>query len=52
MNQPIRADFATVSFNGTIIKIGKTQMPSPELKYKGGSIKWFDDNKLLRKKEN
>ena len=39
MNRTIKADFATVSFNGTIIKIGKSQITSPELKFKGGSIK-------------
>lgn len=52
MNQPIKADFATVSDNGTIIKVGKSQISSPELKFKGGTIKWFDDTKLLRKKIN
>lgn len=41
-------EFATVTKDGVITKIGKSTIPTPKIKFKGGSVKWFDDNKLLK----
>lgn len=35
--------------DGVITKVGRTYMPTPEVKWNGKGIKWFDDSKLLRK---
>lgn len=40
--------FATVSKNGIISKIGRSTILQPKPNFKGGSIKWFDDSKLLK----
>ena len=33
---------------GQIKQISKGVIFQPETKFKGGSVKWFDDNKLLK----
>lgn len=40
--------FATVTENGVVIKIGKSQIFLPKTNYQGGETKWFDDSKLLK----
>ena len=40
--------FATVKENGVITKIGRSTILQPKPQFKGGSVKWFDDSKLLK----
>lgn len=40
--------FATVKKNGVITKIGRSTVQQPKTDFKGGSVKWFDDSKLLK----
>ena len=32
-------------------KVGKSVIFQPKTNFKGGSIKWFDDSKLIKKEE-
>lgn len=41
-------DFATVKKNGVITKIGNSTIQQPKTNFKGGSVKWFDDSRLLK----
>ncbi len=41
-------EFATVTDNGVVTKIGRSIILQPKPRFKGGSIKWFDDSKLLK----
>ena len=41
--------FAVKSQNRRISTIGKSFVNTPAIQFKGGSIKWFDDAKLLKK---
>lgn len=50
MNNKYKADFATVQSNRTVEQIGKSIMLHPEVKHTGRGIKWFDDEKLRKKK--
>lgn len=40
--------FATQIEKGVIVKVGKSTVLQPKTNFKGGSIKWFDDSKLLK----
>ncbi len=40
--------FATVKKNGVITKIGRSTVQQPKTDFKGGSVEWFDDSKLLK----
>lgn len=41
--------FSTVKENGVITKIGRSTIQQPKTNFKGGgSVKWFDDSKLLK----
>lgn len=44
--------FATVTENGVIAKVGKSTILQPKTNFKGGSIKWADDRKLLKSKKS
>ena len=44
--------FTTVSKNGVVTQVGRSTIMQPTTNFKGGSIKWFDDSKLIRKPEN
>lgn len=44
--------FALETKNGVVQKIGKSVILQPKVKFGGGSIKWFDDTKLIKKGEN
>lgn len=44
-----RADFATVTKNGVVTKIGRSTILQPQIKFKGGSIPWVDDSKYIKK---
>ena len=41
--------FAVQSKNGVVQRVGKSTILQPKTNFKGGSVKWFDDNKLLKK---
>ena len=41
-------EFATVTEKGVVAKIGRSTILQPKPRFKGGSIKWFDDSKLLK----
>lgn len=41
--------FKTEVTNGTITRIGRSVIMQPKTTFKGGSVKWFDDNRLIRK---
>ena len=41
-------DLAVLLDNGLIRIIGKSENRIPEPKFKGGTIPWFDDTKLLK----
>ena len=41
--------FITVIKNGEVKHIGKSIIRQPEVKFVGGSIKWFDDKQLVKK---
>lgn len=41
--------FAVQHQNGVVSSIGKSFIETPAIKFNGGSIKWFDDSKLLKK---
>ena len=42
--------FITVIKNGEVKHIGKSIIRQSEVKFGGGSIKWFDDKQLVKKK--
>lgn len=42
--------FITVIKNGEVKHIGKSIIRQPEVKFGGGSIKWFDDKQLVKQR--
>ena len=40
--------FATIVRNGVVTKIGRSTIIQPKPNFKGGSVKWSDDSKLLK----
>lgn len=44
--------FTTVSKNGVVTQVGRSTIMQPTVNFKGGSIKWFDDSKLIKKPKN
>lgn len=43
--------FAVESKDGVVTSIGHATVMQPQIKFAGGSIKWFDDDKLLKSNE-
>ncbi len=41
--------FFTAIKNGEVKQIGKSIIIQPEVKFGGGTIKWFDDRLLLKR---
>lgn len=41
-------NFAVKTENGVVKEVGRSAVLQPKPKFKGGSIKWFDDSKLLK----
>ncbi|MDD3361538.1 MAG: hypothetical protein PHW34_07695 [Hespellia sp.] len=41
-------EFAVNVKNGIVQEVGKSEILQPRTNFKGGHIKWFDDNKLLK----
>ena len=51
MSQDKRAftlQFAVCTTDKKAVVIGRTSIMQPKPNFKGGSIKWFDDRKLIR----
>lgn len=44
--------FATVTENEAVTRIGKSIILQPKTNFKGGNIKWADDSKLLKAKKS
>lgn len=40
--------FAVCTTDKKAVVIGRTSIMQPKSNFKGGSIKWFDDRKLIR----
>lgn len=40
-----KIQFATVTKNGVVQKVGKSTILQPKTNFKGGSIKWYEDKK-------
>ena len=36
--------------NGVVAQLSKSVITQPSIKFKGGTVKWVDDSKLIRKK--
>lgn len=41
--------FYTETKNGIVKTIGKSSIEQPQTRFKGGSVNWFDDSKLIKK---
>lgn len=41
--------FAVVTKNGVVQKVGKSTISQPKTNFKGGSIKWYEDKKKADK---
>ena len=41
--------FATITKNGVVQKVGKSTILQPKTNFKGGSIKWYEDKKKIDK---
>ena len=41
--------FATVTKNGVVQKVGKSTILQPKPNFKGGSIQWYEDKKKADK---
>ncbi|HIT91089.1 MAG TPA: hypothetical protein IAC41_11830 [Candidatus Merdenecus merdavium] len=44
--------FAIVNKASTVTNIGKSTIDTPKTEFKGGTINWFDDSKLLKCNKN
>ena len=42
-------EFAVVTKNGVVTQIGRSVIYQPEIKFKGGTVKWVDDSKHMKK---
>lgn len=41
--------FATVTQNSEVKRVGKSVINQPKTNFRGGSIKYFDDSKLIKR---
>jgi len=48
----VKNTFVVENSNGNQARIGKSSIMQPKVQFNGKGIKWFDDSKLIRKKEN
>lgn len=42
--------FAVVTKSNVVVQVGKSQIYQPKTNFKGGEIKWFDDTRLMKRK--
>lgn len=40
--------FAVQTEKGVVKEVGRSVILQPNLKFKGGSVKWFDDSTLIK----
>ena len=50
-NTRVTRTFGVASENGIIRNIGNSTIMQPNVKFSGKPMKWFDDSKLLKKKQ-
>ena len=50
-NTRVTGTFGVTSENGVICKIGNSTILQPKVQFSGKPMKWFDDSKLLKKKQ-
>ena len=50
-NTKVTGTFAVTSKNGIIRNIGNSTIMQPKVQFCGKTMKWFDDSKLLKKKQ-
>lgn len=43
-------EFATVTKNGTVQKVGRSTITQPKTNFQGGKIKWYKDKPKLKTK--
>lgn len=43
------SEFVVESNNGVVTKISKSSIKQPAVRFRGGTVKWFDDSQLLKK---
>lgn len=41
-------EFAVESKNGVVQTIGRSTIEQPKINFAGGSVRWFDDDKLKK----
>lgn len=44
-------EFITVVKNDTVCFISRTTILQPQVRFKGGTVPWFDDSQLIKKGE-
>lgn len=50
-NTRVTRTFGVASENGIIRNIGNSTIMQPKVQFSGKPMKWFDDSKLLKKKQ-
>lgn len=50
-NTRVTRTFGVVSENGVIRNIGNSTIMQPKVQFSGKPMKWFNDSKLLKKKQ-
>lgn len=40
--------FKTETENGVVTRVGRSVVTQPKTEFKGGSVPWFDDSRLLK----
>lgn len=50
-NTKVTRTFGVASENGIIRNIGNSIIMQPKVQFSGKPMKWFDDSKLLKKKQ-
>ena len=51
LNTRVTGTFVVETDHGIVTKIGHSAIMQPNVKFSGKPIKWFDDSKLLKKKQ-
>lgn len=51
LNTRVTGTFIVETDHGIVTKIGHSAILQPNVKFSGKSMKWFDDSKLLKKKQ-
>lgn len=51
LNTRVTGTFVVETDHGIVTKIGYSAIMQPNVKFSGKPMKWFDDSKLLKKKQ-